>query len=276
MKRRGFTLIELLVVIAVIAILAAFLFPVFASAREAARGTQCASNLRQVVVAVKQYVMDWDDVLPIPSNKAPISTWASVAYPYMKNWGILRCPNSVDARFGTTSVWQAPFNNAGNLGRFCSYGWNADYLAPASPDCTNYDTSFTRSGPPVALYQAADPAGTVMAVGVSVEPGTGSMAGSTTLFPPRGGYHLAPSPAGVSERSTCSHPNGGWGNGSYLGPLGGYEADRHGGTGQVAFLDGHMKRMTAAQLAAGTNFQRGMRNSDVRVTHRARYLWDLL
>ncbi|MEI6915893.1 MAG: prepilin-type N-terminal cleavage/methylation domain-containing protein, partial [Armatimonadota bacterium] len=41
----GFTLIELLVVIAIIAILAAILFPVFASAREKARSTKCLNNL---------------------------------------------------------------------------------------------------------------------------------------------------------------------------------------------------------------------------------------
>src|SRR3712207_4748430 len=39
--RSGFTLIELLVVIAIIAVLAAILFPVFARAREAARGATC-------------------------------------------------------------------------------------------------------------------------------------------------------------------------------------------------------------------------------------------
>jgi prepilin-type N-terminal cleavage/methylation domain-containing protein len=47
----GFTLIELLVVIAIIAILAAILFPVFAQAREKARQTACASNVRQIWLA---------------------------------------------------------------------------------------------------------------------------------------------------------------------------------------------------------------------------------
>jgi prepilin-type N-terminal cleavage/methylation domain-containing protein/prepilin-type processing-associated H-X9-DG protein len=103
--RHAFTLIELLVVIAIIAILAAILFPVFAKAREKARQTTCASNEKQLALAVLQYIQDYDETFPATwdSNRNPGSNWAVQIYPYVKSYQVYVCPSNAAAAALTQS-----------------------------------------------------------------------------------------------------------------------------------------------------------------------------
>lgn len=71
-RHHGFTLIELLVVIAIIAILIALLLPAVQQAREAARRTQCKNNLKQIGLALHNY-LDVFSVFP-PSFVSDVST----------------------------------------------------------------------------------------------------------------------------------------------------------------------------------------------------------
>jgi prepilin-type N-terminal cleavage/methylation domain-containing protein/prepilin-type processing-associated H-X9-DG protein len=87
MRTRGFTLIELLVVIAIIAILAAILFPVFARAREKARQSSCASNMRQLGLSMVMYTQDYDE------RFTGRVMWNQKVQPYAKNEQIFLCPN---------------------------------------------------------------------------------------------------------------------------------------------------------------------------------------
>lgn len=129
MTRRGFTLIELLVVIAIIAILAAILFPVFAKAREKARQSSCASNLKQLSLGWLSYIQDYDERTP-PMGASPDDPnspdyiwWHDRVMPYIKNKQVFECPSAdgfadlnngcnsggwSGGYFGTCAVWWTP------------------------------------------------------------------------------------------------------------------------------------------------------------------------
>jgi prepilin-type N-terminal cleavage/methylation domain-containing protein/prepilin-type processing-associated H-X9-DG protein len=94
-RKHGFTLIELLVVIAIIAILASILFPVFARARENARRTSCASNLKQMGLGIMQYVQDYDGLFPyVRTLSTPKSNWGQQIHPYVKSTQLFQCPSN--------------------------------------------------------------------------------------------------------------------------------------------------------------------------------------
>jgi prepilin-type N-terminal cleavage/methylation domain-containing protein len=120
-KVGAFTLIELLVVIAIIAILAAILFPVFASAKEAAKKTACLSNARQIGLASKMYLADYDDTMPIfyaymsqpPAGDPNHKGVEVLLFPYLKNREVFKSPFDVGGPYtsvdvpGADSYWKA-------------------------------------------------------------------------------------------------------------------------------------------------------------------------
>ncbi|HAZ64137.1 MAG TPA: hypothetical protein DCZ72_11085 [Armatimonadetes bacterium] len=140
MRKKGFTLIELLVVIAIIAILAAILFPVFAKAREKARSSSCASNMKQMGLAIMQYSQDYDEKMPAcrgynatnpydPGGVNPQTIdWRIQIMPYIKSVQLFSCPSHT-----STDKTGSFDNQSGGIDHH--YGWatSGDAGAPGFP-----------------------------------------------------------------------------------------------------------------------------------------------
>ena len=86
-RQDGFTLIELLVVITIIAILASLLLPAISIVRDAAKGSICCSNLRQIGLASAGYSLDNDGQIPPVKMDLPTGgvSWMTILAPYVES-----------------------------------------------------------------------------------------------------------------------------------------------------------------------------------------------
>jgi prepilin-type N-terminal cleavage/methylation domain-containing protein/prepilin-type processing-associated H-X9-DG protein len=247
----GFTLIELLVVIAIIAILAAILFPVFAAAREKARQTSCASNLKQLGLALTQYVQDYDEMAPFDQQAAwggldsVGAGWAVPTYAYVKSKGVFTCPDDSNYATGNNVEFSYIYNmnilikpKAGNHAEDGIGGAMTKLVAPALtvqlfegalPGCQS-DPSATSSSGDCSTYALAG----------------GGINNATDIGNPYG-KRLYISTGQFSKRTLAvgsSSANG-------LDPL--FPTGRHSGAANYLLCDGHVKWLNASQVSAGQN-----------------------
>lgn len=128
MKKSAFTLIELLVVITIIAILAGVALPVFQKAQEKARGTQDASNLKQIGLAIISYTSDNDDYL----GKSASATFAAMN----DRLGGTNSTGTTSEITSASKTYLSPFDNRSLSASPppLSYGFNNNIFSDISGD----------------------------------------------------------------------------------------------------------------------------------------------
>jgi prepilin-type N-terminal cleavage/methylation domain-containing protein/prepilin-type processing-associated H-X9-DG protein len=244
--KKAFTLIELLVVIAIIAILAAILFPVFARAKAAAKGSACLSNSKQLGLGMMQYNTDYDGTYPggwfvglwetqdstiFPNGRYK---WTDAIYPYTKNSEISTCPSAnipdKKGQYVPRDKVKA-MTGQDNTERYGSYGINASYWG--NGDKVTSPISDNGSGATMNETSVDDVAGTIL------------------LFDGNGSFQVSwpdinaqPTKiVGTGDEQSLS-----WGDNHQNDRREGAVVLRHNGRANVAFCDGHSKSVPGGAM----------------------------
>jgi prepilin-type N-terminal cleavage/methylation domain-containing protein/prepilin-type processing-associated H-X9-DG protein len=255
-RSSAFTLIELLVVIAIIAILAAILFPVFAQAREKARGVSCLNNLKQIGLGVAGYLQDYDESFPMgqwysdPTDYNTWKPWPTAIAPYTKSGNQLS-NGGIDGKGGIFSCPShlAPFQNY-------NYGVSID-LGPDGASCPWQNGQMEDVATLPEIDSPAEKIGWI-------EKGANDGNGSWPTFIPwewawvdyvKNNGAVDPSLDGMNialSLGDCDFPadenTPPLFDGATFGKCSMLPRFRHNATANVIFLDGHAKAMTRGSI----------------------------
>ena len=236
LRLRAFTLIELLIVLAVIAILAAILLPVLASARERGRRTACASNMKQMSLALTAYTQDNDGLFPtlaLPEGDLAEGDWA---------WRVNHYAASSD-RFHCPDVQLPP---------------GVELISPPSPYYVQLARGYAFNGVLYAKENAADVIPTLGISAAKIQFSAGTVAISETAYQLIAGGNLQE----YTEPQSLSAPEGVTNLlpycVSFVGSPGG---ERHNGGSNYAFVDGHVHWYTPAQVLGSKQGNNGSQPS---------------